>query len=42
LENEFEKISGDKPQPTRFLHSQQMQAAKMVEAEATNEGKFNN
>ncbi|XP_026810117.1 LOW QUALITY PROTEIN: protein mini spindles-like [Rhopalosiphum maidis] len=38
LENEFEKISGDKPQPTRFLHSQQMQAAKMVEAEATNKG----
>ncbi|XP_050054425.1 protein mini spindles-like isoform X3 [Aphis gossypii] len=37
LENEFEKVSGDKPQPTRFLRSQQMQAAKIVEEEAANE-----
>jgi len=42
LENEFEKVSSDKPQPTRFLRSQQMQAAKLIEEETANEGKFYN
>ncbi|XP_029345564.1 protein mini spindles isoform X2 [Acyrthosiphon pisum] len=37
LEEEFEKVIGDKPRPTRFLRSQQMQAAKMNELTA-NEG----
>ncbi|KAL5234313.1 hypothetical protein ACI65C_001723 [Semiaphis heraclei] len=37
LEEEFEKVVGDKPCPTRFLRSQQMQAAKIDEMEAANE-----
>ncbi|XP_008189868.1 protein mini spindles isoform X2 [Acyrthosiphon pisum] len=36
LEAEFEKISGDKPRATRFLRSQQEQAAKMEEVAAAN------
>lgn len=40
LDSEFEKISGDKPRPTRFLRSQQEQAAKMEEVAATNGGKL--
>jgi len=40
LETEFEKINGDKPRPTRFLRSQQEQAAKMEEVAAANGGKL--
>jgi len=41
LEAEFEKISGDKPRATRFLRSQQEQAAKMEEVAAANGGMLN-
>lgn len=40
MEAEFEKISGDKPRATRFLRSQQEQAAKMEEVAAANGGKL--